>query len=191
MRTLISLGCLLFLAGLPAARAQGLGIKGGLSYGNVSNSGVLPGNLGARTGFAAGVALATSSSGLGFGAEALYAQRGVTSSTGIDSRSLDYLDVPLSARVTLPTPGLAPFAYAGPMVSFELRCRAGGVACPDTGRPKRSYAAVIGAGVSLGGRGVSLEGRYIYGLTDLKLNTITSSASYHSRSFLILAGVPF
>jgi Outer membrane protein beta-barrel domain len=190
MRTLISLACLFCLAGLPAARAQGLGIKGGLSYGNVSNRGVLPGNLGARTGFALGASL-TSSGPLGLGIEGLYAQRGVTSDSGVDSRSLDYLDVPVYARLKLDTPGLAPYAYAGPMVSFELRCRAGGVPCPDTGRPKRSYAAVVGAGVSLGGQGLSLEGRYIYGLTDLKLSTITSSTSYHSRSFLILAGIPF
>ena len=54
------------------------------------------------------------------GAEALYAERGVTSSTGLDSRSLDYLDVPLYARLALPTPGLMPYAYAGPMLSFEL-----------------------------------------------------------------------
>ena len=162
-----------------------------MSYGNVSNSGVLPGSLGARTGFAAGLALASSSGGLGFGAEALYAQRGVTSSTGLDARSLDYLDVPLYARVALPLPLVTPYAYAGPMVSFELRCRSGGVACPDTGRPKRSYSVVIGAGASLGGGGLSLEGRYIYGLTDLKLSTVTSSASYRERSFLILVGVPF
>jgi len=48
-----------------------------------------------------------------------------------------------------------------------------------------------GAGASLGGRGLSLEGRYMYGLTDLKLSTVTSATSYHSRSFLILAGIPF
>lgn len=191
MKTVISLAALLLLAGLPTAQAQGLRVKGGLSYGNVSNSGVLPGSLDARTGFAAGLALATSSGGLGFGAEALYAQRGVTSSTGLDARSLDYLDVPLYARVALPLPLVTPYAYAGPMVSFELRCRSGGVACPDTGRPKRSYSVVIGAGASLGGGGLSLEGRYIYGLTDLKLSTVTSSASYRERSFLILVGVPF
>ena len=48
MRTLISLACLLILAGLPAAGAQGLGVKGGLSYGNVSNRGVLPGTGGTQ-----------------------------------------------------------------------------------------------------------------------------------------------
>ena len=158
MRTLVSLGWLRVLAGLPAAGAQGLGVKGGLSYGNVSNRGVLPGSLGGRTGFALGASL-TSSGPLGIGIEGLYAQRGVTSDSGFDSRSLDYLDVPVYARLKLATPGLAPYAYAGPMVSFELRCRSGGVACPDTGRPKRSYAAVIGGGLPLRGPGFSPEGR--------------------------------
>ena len=52
MRKLLPLVAGLFPAGFPAARAQNLGVKGGLSYGNVSHSGLLPGNLGGRTGFA-------------------------------------------------------------------------------------------------------------------------------------------
>lgn len=191
MRTLSPLVAALFLAGVPAARAQSVGVKGGLSYGNVSNSGLLPGNLGGRTGFAVGLALGSQGETLGFGAEALYAQRGVTSAIGTDSRSLDYLDVPLYARAMLPIPGLAPFAYAGPMFSYELRCRSGGLTCPDTGRPKTSYAGVIGGGLAMGPRSISVEGRYVYGLTDLKLSTITNSQSYRSRSFAILVGVPF
>jgi hypothetical protein len=38
---------------------------------------------------------------------------------------------------------------------------------------------------------LSIEGRYVYGLTDLKLNTVTSSESFKSRTFLILAGYHF
>ena len=63
-----------------AAQAQ-IGIKGGFSYGNVSNRGVLPGNLDTRTGWAAGLAVGSSNSLLSLGFEGLYAQRGVTSST--------------------------------------------------------------------------------------------------------------
>lgn len=191
MRKLLPLAAALCLAGLPAARAQSLGVKGGFSYGNVSNSGFLPGDLGGRTGFTAGFALSPRGV-LGFGGEALYAQRGVTSSTVTDSRSLDYLDVPVYARVSVPAPGLAPFAYAGPMLSYEIRCRSGGGSCPDTGRPRTSYAGVIGGGAALGGPGsVSIEGRYVYGLTDLKLSTITNAQSYRTRSFAILAEIPF
>lgn len=95
-------------------------------------------------------------------------------------------------RALVPSPGIAPFAYAGPQVSFELRCRAAGSACPDTDRPTTSYAAVIGGGARLGAASaITIEGRYIYGLTDLKLSTVTSPDSYKTRSFLILAGWAF
>jgi hypothetical protein len=176
-----------------AVHAQnGLGIKGGLSYGNVSNRGVLPGNLDTRTGFAVGLALSPGRSLLGFGVEGLYAQRGIEGANPPDTRKLDYVDVPVYLRATFPFPGLAPFAYAGPQVSFEVRCRTGGGACPASDRPKTSYAGVIGGGIRLGTQGAfSVEGRYVYGLTDLKLSTITSSTSYKTRSFLILAGYSF
>ena len=50
----------LLVGGASAAHAQsGLGIKGGLSYGTVSNVGVLPGDLHSRSGFAAGFGLQT------------------------------------------------------------------------------------------------------------------------------------
>lgn len=176
-----------------SAHAQaGFGIKAGFSYGNVSNSGVLPGALQHRSGFALGIGLA--STGIfGFGVEGLYAQRGVTSGTNGDSWKLNYLDLPVYVRAAIPTSGIAPFAYAGPQVSFEVHCSAGGsTTCPGNGRPKVSYAAVLGAGLRLGAEsGFTVEGRYIYGLNDLKLTTVTSAQSYKTRSFLILAGLTF
>ncbi|PYP08308.1 MAG: hypothetical protein DMD59_12605 [Gemmatimonadetes bacterium] len=176
----------------PAQGGGGVALKGGFSYGNVSNRGVLPGNLQERTGFAVGLSFGTGRNMLGFGVEALYAQRGVTNSGTTDERRLDYVDVPVFLRALFPTPGIAPYAYAGPQVSFELRCRAGGAACPDTDRPSTSYAAVIGGGARLGATSaITIEGRYIYGLSDLKLSTVTSSESYKTRSFLILAGWAF
>ena len=177
----------------PLAHTQsGVGLKGGFSYGNVSNRGLLPGNLQERTGFALGVSFGTGRNMLGFGLEGLYAQRGVAGDSGPDERKLDYADVPVFLRVLFPSPGLAPYAYAGPQVSFELRCRAGASACPDSGRAKTNYAAVVGGGVRLGAQSAfTIEGRYIYGLTDLKLSTVSSSESYKTRSFLILGGVAF
>ena len=190
-----TLACLVVaaLAGARSATAQtGLGLKGGFSYGNVSNRGVLPGNLTERTGFAVGLSAGTGRNMLGFGIEALYAQRGVAGDGSPDERKLDYADVPVFVRVLFPSPGIAPYAYAGPQLSFELRCRAGSSPCPDTDRPSTSYAAVIGGGARLGATSAfTIEGRYIYGLTDLKLSTITSSESYKTRSFLILAGWAF
>lgn len=180
---------------LPAVtHAQGIAIKGGLSYGSVPNAnGVLPGNvaLSANSGFAIGLALTTGSI-VGFGLEGLYAQRGYKSSTPGYSEKLSYIDVPLYLRVMLPIPQFSPFAYAGPQASFERGCDSdGGVGCPS-GHPTITYAGVIGGGVKLGLlHGLSIEGRYIYGITNLTLSAVSNSTNYQPRSFMILAGLGF
>jgi opacity protein-like surface antigen len=173
------------------AQAGGFGIKGGLSYGNVSNNGALPGTISQRSGFAIGVG-ANTGGVVGFGIEGLYAQRGFTSSTANASRKLDYIDVPLYVRVSFSTPIISPFAYAGPQGSYELNCGTDSGNCTDSGRPKVTYAGIIGAGLRfapLGG--LSVEGRYVYGLTDLKWGTVSTTNSYQSRSFMLLLGIGF
>ncbi len=167
----------------------GFEIKAGASWGDVSNRGVLPGNLRGRNGVALGVAM-FGGSPVGFGVEGLYVQRGVDTESliTINERHLDYIDIPAYLRMSVPF-ALQPFVYAGPQVSFEIRCRAGAGGCPDTGRPMTSWSGVIGAGVRFNpGFALSVEGRYVYGLTDLHLSTVTTSSSYRTRSFMLLAG---
>jgi hypothetical protein len=190
-RSFIALAFAVWGGAPTGVHAQGIGIKGGLSYGSVSNSGLLPGANKQRSGFAIGLG-ATTGGVLGFGIEGLYAQRGVTSSVVGDSRELNYIDVPVYLRLAIPNPLISPFAYAGPQGSYELNCNGGGGNCPDTGRPKVTYSGVIGGGVRLGAlAGLSLEGRYIYGLSNLNLNTVTTSQNYQTRSFLLLLGLGF
>jgi hypothetical protein len=187
---------LIALAVPAALYAQGeAGLKAGVSFGNISNKGLLPEevSLDNRTGFAAGIYLGYRVGLIGVGLEGLYDQRGAkaSDSVGTSPTRLDYVDVPAYVKVFLPTPLVQPFAYAGPQVSFEIRCRtAGDAACQDaatSGRKKTDYAAVFGAGVRFGGLG--LEGRYIYGLRDLKLHTVTDPNSYKTRTFLILLSI--
>jgi len=176
-----------------AAQAE-FGIKVGASFGNISNKGLLPGNLKTRTGAAGGLYLG-SGGVIGFGIEGLYAQRGAESDQSIATAEtkVDYIDVPAYLKVTLPTPGIRPYGILGPQISFEVRCKtASGAACPDDPDHKKTdYAAVIGGGVRIGGSrlGVRVEARYVYGLADLKLGTVTSSESYKNRTFLILVGI--
>jgi hypothetical protein len=174
---------------IAAQSSAGIVLKGGLSYGDVSNSGVFPGGASTRNGAALGVGLVTRKP-IGFGIEALYAQRGIVGSPG-NSRELDYIDVPLYLRIGAQTPVIQPFAYAGPQVSFELRCDADGGDCPS-GRERTSYAGTIGGGLRFPRlAGVTVEGRYVYGLTDLKLGTISDTESYRTRSFMLLFGLAF
>ena len=172
-----------------ASMGGGIGIKGGWSYGDVSNSGVFPGGAKSRSGVAIGLAM-LSGGPLGFGIEALYAQRGIIGTSG-NSRELDYIDVPVYVRVGMTAPEIQPFAYLGPQVSLELKCGSDGGSCPS-GRDKWSYAGVIGAGLRFQRvAGLSVEARYVYGLSDLKLGTVTDSENYQTRSFMLLLGIGF
>lgn len=164
------------------AQAQ-FGIKAGISWNDVSNNGALPGDLGRRTGFAVGVGL-QSPGPLGIGVEALYAQR------GLERRELDYIEVPVYVRLEGTNEAVSPFAYVGPQVAFELDCDFDDVACPS-GRDKVTYAGIIGAGLRFGVRAISLEARYVYGLSDLEFDTVSSSENFRTRSFMLLAGIGF
>lgn len=193
-RTILTALALVTTAGAPLAAQAAFGIKGGLSFGNISNKGVLPGNLKTRTGIAGGLYLGAGTSVVGFGAEALYAQRGLKSdeSLAVAETRLDYIDIPAYLKINIPVPGVRPFAYAGPQISFEVRCKtANGAACADPSTHKSTdYAGIIGAGLRLGkNTAVTIEGRYVYGLQDLKLSTVTSSDSYKNRTFMLLVGI--
>lgn len=182
----------LALLAVPAmAGAQGVGIKGGVSFGNVSNRGVLPGDVGRRTGFTVGLTAFTPGP-LALGLEALYSQRGVTGAQSTASRELEYIDIPLLLRASIPTDVLTPYVYLGPQISYELNCDTGDDSCPGSDRPQWPTAGVIGAGVGFGPNGMlSVEGRYIYGLSDLDFDTVSDEDSYEERSFMILGAVTF
>jgi hypothetical protein len=178
-----------------AAHAQvEAGVLGGVSFGNISNSGVLPGDLSTRTGFAGGGYI-----GYRFGdvvgveGNVLYAQRGETSDASFATAEtkLDYIDVPVLLTANIPLASIRPYAYAGPQVSFEVACHtAAGATCDNADREKTDYAAVIGAGVRFGAPvGLGLEARYVYGLKDLSFSTVSSSESYQNRTFMILARI--
>ena len=193
--TTVSCGLILALAAGagPVAAQVEFGVKGGVSFGNISNKGLLPGNLKTRTGWAAGASLGLRARTVGVGAEALFARRGLKSD-GTGDLKLDYVDVPVYLKVQVVAPGVSPFGYLGPQVSFEVTCKVDDVDCTGGDRSKTDYAGVIGAGVKFGnegGVGLTAEARYIYGLKDLKLNTVSSSESYKTRSFLILGGIVF
>ena len=99
--------------------------------------------------------------------------------------------MPVYLQFAMQNPAIVPFAYAGPQVSFELKCGSDGGSCPS-GRDKLSYAGAIGGGVRLPGfGGLSIEGRYLYGLSDLQLGTVSDPESYRTRSFKLLFGIGF
>jgi hypothetical protein len=172
-------------------RGWGIALKGGVSWNNVDDSGVFPGDLDQFTGWTLGLAIGTTGEPVSVGLEALWARRGLTLGTDADSRTFDYIDVPAMLRIAIPAGAIAPYLFAGPQLSWEVSCETGTGSCSGD-RDELSYAAIIGAGVRLGDASrFSIEGRYMYGLSDFDYSTVTSSSSYRQRNFMILGGVGF
>lgn len=174
-----------------AARAQGLGIIGGLTYGNVPNTNSSgAGTLHSNNGFALGVSAQTGGM-FGFGIDGMYAQRGFKSSIAGNSEQLSYIDVPLYFRFAIPNPTVVPFALAGPQLSFELNCDGDGGSCPS-GRPGTTYGGIFAIGVKFPQLArLSVQARYLYGLSDLNYTTVNNQSNYHDRSFMLLFGLGF
>ncbi len=173
------------------ASAQGFGLLGGWAYGSVpSTNATGAGAYTANNGFALGVSL-ESGGVLGFGINGLYSQRGFTNSVAGFSQKLSYIDVPAYLKLQIVNPMFVPFAFAGPQVSFELNCDAGGANCPS-GRDKTTFDAVAGIGVKLPMvANLSVQGRYIYALKDLNYGTVNNQSNYRQRSFALLVGIGF
>lgn len=193
MRTIFRAGIIaLLVIAVPAtARSQvSLGVKGGVSFGTLSNK---QPDWKSRTGFAAGIAVDMRAKVIGIQPELLYVQKGVeidgTPSSSSDAPKLAYLELPILVKVTIPTPGIQPMIYAGPSVMFRLSCSFGGVDCTDQVK-STDYGAVLGGGLRFGGNhGLTVEGRYTWGLNDI--NDPSAGVKQNTRTFLLLAGVSF
>ena len=185
LRTLLVLG---LLAPLRSASAQtSIGLKGGLSFATLSNKHP---DWKSRTGFAAGIAFDMRAGPIGLQPELLYVQKGVTSdgTPTSDAPRLDYAEIPVLIKVTIPIPGVQPFVYAGPSIGFRLNCKVAEVTCPSGLVKSTDFGAALGGGIRLGGnKGLTLEGRYTWGLKDI--HDVKAGVETRTRTFLLLAGV--
>ena len=184
MRTRAIIAAALLAAPLALPAQASLTIKGGVSFATLSNK---EPDFDTRTGFAAGIGL-----DLGFGIfrlspELLYVQKGVNGDGSPSSTAvkLDYAEIPVLLKVSLPIPSVQPFVYAGPSIALRLSCKTDEVDCSSDTIKDRDYGAVLGAGIKLGGK-LSVEGRYNWGLSDL--NKLTSGVDSKTRTFLVLVG---
>lgn len=174
-----------------AGQAQGVGILGGWSYGQVPSSNTTGhGSLSGNSGFALGVG-AESGGPVGFGVNVLYAQRGFRSTLIGNSEQLSYIDIPLYLKVSVPNPAVTPFALIGPQVSFEMNCDANGQDCPS-GRDKTTFDGIAAIGLKFPMlSGLSIQARYLYALQNLDYGTISNQSDYRQRSFMLLLGIGF
>jgi hypothetical protein len=189
-KRLLAVALLAVCAASPA-RAQ-FGLLGGWGYGAVPGTNATgAGAYTANDGFTLGVSL-ESGGVFGLGINGLYSQRGFSNTSAGFGQKLSYIDVPGYVKLQIVNPVFVPFAFAGPQVSFELNCDAGGgTACPS-GRDKTTVDAVAGVGVKFPMlANLSVQGRYIYALKDLNYGTVNNQSNYRQRSFALLLGIGF
>jgi hypothetical protein len=172
------------LAVLPvAAQAQVAGFKAGMSFSTLTADGEATGSV---NGFTGGLFVRFGMGSAAVQPELLYVEKGV-SRPGQEVR-LDYIEIPLLLMLPLGRGTSVPFVYSGPAFSFEIGCRlSDGGDCFENaagddedfsgigigvGSPRRRHdiGAIIGGGVHLplGPGALTLEGRYNFGLLDLR-----------------------
>ncbi len=206
-RLVLAVGLVLLpVASLPA---QGVtaGFKGGLNGADVSFDPEV--DTGLRVGFIGGGALAFGlHPSFAIQGEVLFSQKGTEVDDEVEGVSatlgVNYIEIPLLAKVMIPAGVVTPIFYAGPAVAFEASCSLSGdidgievdIDCDDpladVQRKKTDFGLVGGAGLEIGTGPVAftVEGRYNLGLVNID-DTGDPGSSAKLRTFSLLVGLLF
>jgi hypothetical protein len=185
---------LLMLAVPAVGAAQGIsgGIKGGALFATVPDFSELGNELDHRLGITGGAFLTLSIlPGLAIQPEAIFTQKGATASLpgGDFTLKLDYLDIPVLARLSFGAAGLKVYGFAGP--SFNVRIKAESEfdgettdLSEDVEKTDISFVAGIGVEVSK----LLVEGRWLKSVKNISLD---KDFDVKPQGFAIMAGFRF
>lgn len=188
---------LVALTASPAWAQGGGGVIIGANFANIEFTGSDEPNWDRRLGLVGGV-FVTMPLGSSFSVqpEVLYSQKGAKAKEGGDELTLelDYLDIPVLARVTAGGPtGLV--LFGGPSFGFKLRARSkvdveGTKEETDIGNDVETFdlGLVIGAGVQ--SRSVLFDARYQWGLSNINKDEFDAT-EVKNRVFSVLLGFRF
>jgi hypothetical protein len=159
----------------PAAAAQfGLKLGGNMAKVTGADANDIEGTLKSKVGFTAGIFLAFHLGRVvSIQWEAMYTMKGASfeyvdlEDTYTEKLYGNYIEIPLLLKLTIPTPGIQPFIFAGPSVGFKLseKIQINGEDIPLTEKllKNNDYGAIFGAGLNLG-KSFMLDVRYSLGL---------------------------
>lgn len=184
-----------------AQQPAAFGIKGGVNFANLNFEGDgADVNFDSRTGFVGGLfVVVPSNTPFALQAEALFSQKGAEAEEGDFSSKikLNYLDVPVLARVSSPaSSGTSFHVFGGPSFGFKLSGETessfdGEEETEDLDDEVKGFdlGLVLGAGVEFG-RFV-IDGRYSWGLTDINNEEEDEGVKVKTRTFSVMAGFRF
>ena len=198
------MGCvlvLLALIGLEASPVSAenimLGVKGGLSLGNLRGEDVFNNSI--RVGGTGGVfARYTWTDLFSVQPEALFAMKGTKfEAQGIETKeSIHYIEFPILARATWPNESkLKPGIFAGPAIGILLsnKIKDGAEIDLEDASKRADIGLVFGAGIeyTLARGGVLLDARYELGLTSTTKESVDSDVKNSVISVMVGYGMQF
>jgi hypothetical protein len=190
MRKALLLVVSLAFAAASTGNAQVVGVKGGVSFWTMTNSGSVP-VFSYQTGFAGGIHVVLPSdpgSMLMFQPELLFVQQGSQASnpTGMHDLKLSYLRLTANLRLNVPVGGLRSYLIGGPYGAVRVQCNLSTVSlCDDVSRT--DWGVDLGAGLNFKGRHAPfMEARYSWGLKEL--NSQVAGLGTKNRGALVFAG---
>jgi len=211
MRRIFGLGlvlsvCCVLVAG-PATAQMGFGIKAGLNLADISDLETVDTidelEQEATTGFVGGAYLKFPMGPFKLQIEGLYSLKGAKGSTRTNlgtqpwETKLTYFELPILLKYELPTPALKPFIYGGASVAFLMkgekrndRIDSDWVEITDD-LSSPDYGWVVGGGIGV--FGITLEGRYTQGisqLSDEKSGDILVDEA-KNKTWSVMAGIDF
>ncbi len=187
-----------------------LGTFGGSDNGMSSSNGILPPT--ARVGLAAGVSYRIGLiAGIAIQPEVVYAQKGgvyqLNQSVGTQTLDykrtlqLDYIDIPVLVKLSLPIPLVSPYIEGGVsygiLLSAKLKDEVTAVNVPGQqsgsqetdikeGTTKNDLSLVVGVGIQI--LILEVDARYNMGMTKLQKDT---DAKVYNRGIVLTAGLRF
>lgn len=166
----------------------GIGIKGGPLFSTLSVANAT--DISNRTGFTGGLFLGGNRSGVvGVGVDLMFARRGAKEKGTSETLDMDYLNVPVYARINAGSAsrgGAIVYGIIGVDLNFLLKAKFSTDTTDSTDDFQRAdYGVVVGLGAEI--TRFIIEGRYSKGLGNIAKNK--NDPEIKSQSFAILIGV--
>jgi hypothetical protein len=188
------IGALALIALPLPALAQGIGIgaKVGPLFSSLSETDVDEG-FENRTGWIGGIFIGGNRAGrVGVGVDILYARKGANEPGTDQSINLDYLNVPIYARVNIGSPsrgGASVYGIGGLDLNFLIRSKLGTGQDIKENFKSADYGLALGLGVEI--TRFLVEGRYTRGFGSIAKDAVDFDGDVKTRSFAIMFGVRF
>jgi hypothetical protein len=179
---------------LPAlAQGVGIGAKIGPLFSSLSEAGVSDTGFENRTGWIGGLFIGGNRAGrVGVGVDILYARKGATESETQGSINLDYLNVPIYARVNIGSPsrgGASVYGIGGLDLNFLIRSKLSNGDDIKENFKSADYGLALGLGVEI--TRFLIEGRYTKGLGNIAKDNVEFDTDVKTQSFALMFGVRF